>query len=485
MEGEPMMLVAPLRFAVVGHPNEGKSSVVSTLAEDDTVPVSSLPGETQSCQTYPVIVDGRTIVEFIDTPGFQNPRHTLAWLEDCAADDEEAVKAFRAAHRNRPEFRHEIELLEPIEGGAGIIYVVDASRPLRRDDIAEMEILRRSGRPRLAIINFKEHDDQYLAEWKGAFRRNFNAVRVFNAHRATYAERIALLETLKNIDQDWQPAMDQVIGAFRRDWQKRLAGTVDLIIELLEKSLRHVAVAEYREQDKDAAEERLKERFCGDLGELEQAFHERIRRLFKHNIFRYQPPPNSALRENLFSERVWKVLGLDRAQLTWAAALAGGAAGAGLDVAFTGISAGVFTATGALIGALTAYFGGENLARVKRVGPSLFGVPLFPRLGKTELKIGPLHNLQFFFVLIDRVLIFFSYVINWAHGRREPFPEDLGENSREGFTAAWPEEWRKTAIRYFKALKDPDDMERLEKRRCEFQSLLRDFLATLSGEGPP
>ena len=124
-----MMLVAPLRFAVVGHPNEGKSSVVSTLAEDDTVPVSSLPGETQSCQTYPVIVDGRTIVEFIDTPGFQNPRHTLAWLEDCAADDEEAVKAFRAAHRNRPEFRHEIELLEPIKGGAGIIYIVDASRP--------------------------------------------------------------------------------------------------------------------------------------------------------------------------------------------------------------------------------------------------------------------------------------------------------------------------------------------------------------------
>ena len=32
-------------FAIVGHPNEGKSSVVSTLAEDDSVRISAYPGE--------------------------------------------------------------------------------------------------------------------------------------------------------------------------------------------------------------------------------------------------------------------------------------------------------------------------------------------------------------------------------------------------------------------------------------------------------
>ncbi|NLC70876.1 MAG: GTPase/DUF3482 domain-containing protein [Desulfuromonadaceae bacterium] len=479
-----MNLSAPLRFAVVGHPNEGKSSVVSTLAEDDTVPVGPFPGETRSCHVYPVIVDGRPIVEFIDTPGFQNPRHTLAWLEECGIRDEEAVKAFRIAHQDLPEYRHELELLRPIEEGAGIIYVVDGSRPLHKDDRAEMEILRRTGRPRLAIINFKDQDDRYLEEWKGAFRRNFNSVRVFNAHHANYAERIALLETLENIDQDWQPAMEQVISAFRRDWRQRLARTVDLICDLLEKSLGHVTLAKYDEKEKESAEERLKERFCRDLGELEQTFHQRIRRLFKHNIFKYQPPPNSALRDNLFSERVWKVLGLDRSQLTWAAALAGGAAGAGLDVAFTGISAGVFTATGALIGALSAYLGGENLARVKGMGPRLFGLRLLPSIGKIELKIGPLHNLQFFFVLIDRVLIFFSYVINWAHGRREPLPEDSPGEAREGYTAQWSDEQRRVAIRYFEALRNPDDVDRLEKRRLEFQAFLRHFLAGLSGENP-
>ena len=33
-------------FAVIGHPNEGKSAVVSTLSEDDSVRVSPYPGET-------------------------------------------------------------------------------------------------------------------------------------------------------------------------------------------------------------------------------------------------------------------------------------------------------------------------------------------------------------------------------------------------------------------------------------------------------
>ncbi|HSL60856.1 MAG TPA: GTPase, partial [Desulfotignum sp.] len=36
----------------MGHPNEGKSAVVSTLTEDDQVRVSPVPGETKVCRTY-------------------------------------------------------------------------------------------------------------------------------------------------------------------------------------------------------------------------------------------------------------------------------------------------------------------------------------------------------------------------------------------------------------------------------------------------
>jgi len=58
-------------FAVLGHPNEGKSTVVSTLSEDDGVKISRVPGETVVCRSFPVLIDGKEILTFTDTPGFQ------------------------------------------------------------------------------------------------------------------------------------------------------------------------------------------------------------------------------------------------------------------------------------------------------------------------------------------------------------------------------------------------------------------------------
>ena len=58
------------RFAVVGHPNKGKSSIVATLAEDDSVAISPVPGTTKRARVYPMRVDGEVLYELIDTPGF-------------------------------------------------------------------------------------------------------------------------------------------------------------------------------------------------------------------------------------------------------------------------------------------------------------------------------------------------------------------------------------------------------------------------------
>ena len=37
-----------VEFAVVGHPNKGKSSIVATLAENDAVAIGATPGTTQA-----------------------------------------------------------------------------------------------------------------------------------------------------------------------------------------------------------------------------------------------------------------------------------------------------------------------------------------------------------------------------------------------------------------------------------------------------
>ncbi len=201
-------------FAIIGHPNEGKSSVLSTLAEDDSVRISPFPGETVVCQSFPVRIDGREVIRFIDTPGFQNPRDTLEWLKTYDGPPGKMLAAFRAAHANDPGFHDDCELLGPVDAGAGVIFVVDGSRPVRQVDLAEMEILRLTGAPRMAVINSKEDDAAYINQWQNEFRKNFNAVRLFNSSRANYRQRIELLESLKSIDQELEPVLRRVVQAF-------------------------------------------------------------------------------------------------------------------------------------------------------------------------------------------------------------------------------------------------------------------------------
>lgn len=40
-------------FAVVGHPNKGKSSVVATLSQNDAIAIALEPGTTRKRQAYP------------------------------------------------------------------------------------------------------------------------------------------------------------------------------------------------------------------------------------------------------------------------------------------------------------------------------------------------------------------------------------------------------------------------------------------------
>ena len=81
-------------FAILGHPNEGKSSVVSTLSEDDSVKVSSVPGETVVSRSYPVKLDGDEVLRFVDTPGFQMPVRTLKWFNKYPGDPADVVSSF-------------------------------------------------------------------------------------------------------------------------------------------------------------------------------------------------------------------------------------------------------------------------------------------------------------------------------------------------------------------------------------------------------
>jgi len=337
-----------------------------------------------------------------------------------------------------------------------------------------MEILRLTGQPRMAIINCKEDETSYLEQWKMEFRKHFNAIRVFNAHMATYAERIDLLENLKSIDQDWAAAIETVISALKEDWQQRNALTADIICYMLEDCLGYSITRNFTERKDEASLiKKIEADFNRAFERIEKSAHQKIRKLFKHNLFNYDLPPYSILHEDLFSEKTWQLLGLTPKQLITAAGVAGGGIGVALDVAAAGLTFGVFTALGGLLGAgWAALGGGKRLAKSKVVGLNL---------GGQQIRIGPIGNIQFMYVLLDRALIFYSHIINWAHGRRDyrPGRSPSGQQMKAGFTAEWDDNTKGPCQAFYKAVRSRDE-DRKRVSRKALKVVLQDILSKIS-----
>lgn len=466
-------------FAVLGHPNEGKSSVVSTLAEDDSVPISPIPGETKKCREYPVLVDGREIISFIDTPGFQQPRKALEWTKLYKGPGDQMVSEFINSNGADPDLIDECELLAPLAAGAGIIYVVDGSRPIRSVDVAEMEILRLTGLPRMAVINTKDKvRREYIDDWKTEARKHFNTIRMFDAHRATYATRIDLLESLKNIDPDWQPHLCQVIDAFKNDWEQRINYTAALIIDLVQNASRH-AVKKKCDDDfqVQSVKSELQEQYKKDIARLEKTAHTHIRKRFKHNIFNYELPSYSILNEDLFSKKSWRILGLKDWQLAIAGGAGGAAIGAKIDLATAGHSFALGAIIGGIIGAGSAALGAKQAAEAK-----IKGLPL----GRVKVQVGPAQNDQMMYVLIDRALIYFSHVINWAHSRREQahIPPPSHPERKTGFVSKWNSADKQILAKFSHAAKK-GNLLKTEEIRPKAASILIETLHWISTSAHP
>ncbi len=441
-------------FAVIGHPNEGKSSVVSTLAEDDSVRISPAPGETRQCTAYPVIVDSKEIIRFVDTPGFQEPRRTLEWMRAYSGPVLQMTVDFINSHAHDPDFADECELLSPLAQGAGIIYVADGSRPMRYVDVMEMEILRLTALPRMAVINAREKNRPEFADvWIIECRKHFNTIVIFDAQRATYGERIELLESLKTIDPERRPALARVIAAFEKDWQQRMTDTAEIIIDLIQAAAGHtIKKITSSKAQASVVMTSLKENFQADIHQKEKLAHKQIRRRFKHNIFSDELPQHPILNEDLFSKKSWRVLGLKNWHLAVAGGAGGAAVGAKIDLATAGQSLGLFTAIGGVLGAGSAALGTKPAAKA-----TIKGLPL----GYMTVRVGPVQNDQLLYVLLDRSLIHFRHVIRRAHSRRDPSlpARDLTTGDKAELSASLEPSSRKLFSQFFQAARKNDTLD--------------------------
>jgi hypothetical protein len=309
----------------------------------------------------------------------------------------------------------------------------------------------------MAILNNLTSTDKHMPAWQDALNKSFNSVREFNAHRATYAERIALLNALKTIDQRWEPMLDETIRAFERDWDRRIEQSVASILELLRKALafrvvKIVKVAELRsEGERDEIRKRLQDSLQEGLRALETETQAEIRAHFKHNV--WNMPSGSLLMQDLFSDEVERHLGLNRHQTVLASAAAGAATGGAIDLGVGGLSFGTGTLIGAGLGGVLGVLGTSQLAKLD----------IQRTLGVERFTLGPVSNPRFPFILLDRVILYCARAMNWSHGRQaadENAPHrvpEQGPKRRQGFTESLATEEHKLLAKHFNAVRKGKD----------------------------
>lgn len=397
------------QFCVVGHPNQGKSSIVSTLVENDSVQIGVESGTTEQAERFEFRVQDKVVLALTDTPGFQRARQVLAWLEQEAvapAERPARIRAFLAEPKHQQQFPDECRLLEPIMAGSGILYVTDAANEVSRADEAEMEILRWTGQPRMALINpmTPQHN---AASWQATLSQFFQWVRVFNPLTASLASRQALFKAMAELTPEWTADLTLLSQQLTARDQQRL---VDVSLQLAEYWCQQVSHREpllklpplltdspevYLQQQLDQAELRLFQQLASQWGHRQTELQRDIDWELDH--------------DQLMNTETWYLWGLQQKELLLVSAGAGMAAGAMLDVGLGGSSLMLGALSGGVLGSAGGWLASKQLPG-KRFG-------WLPLSGQKSY-VGPVKHPNFPLVVMARALTFTQLLWLRPHAER-------------------------------------------------------------------
>lgn len=356
----------PLRIAVVGHTNTGKTSLLRTLTRNaDFGEVAARPSTTRHVEGASLSAGGKLVVDLYDTPGLEDAIALLELLDRQAAssgprlDGPARIQRFLDSTEAHSRFEQEAKVLRQTLHSDAAIYVIDARDPVLAKYRDELEILTSCAVPVLPLLNFVRDSRSNEKAWREALARlglhvlvSFDTVAPARDGEAILYERLATLLNQRGVP------LRGLADEHAREAEQRSLAAVVLVAELL------VDVAACRVRVKESGGLAGIGSGEGNSHALQQALNDinlRVRQreqdcvdaLLSLYRFRHEdvapgnlPISDGRWRDDLFDPATLTSMGIT----VGGGAAAGAAAGLGVDVMLGGTTLGTAAVIGALLG---------------------------------------------------------------------------------------------------------------------------------------
>lgn len=386
-------MTEPLRIAIVGHTNAGKSSIVAALTRRDELRISDEHGTTRDVEEWTFEIQGESVLTFLDTPGFDRAGAINDWLDAAAGastsgapDGADLIASF-IRDADPALFRSEQRALSAALGADVLAYVADASVKPKGQSKQEVRLLRRLNVPFIGVINVV--DGAHKDAWFELFgRENVDNKVLLDALKFRPAQEARFYRALVSVRPDREDHFDRIAQLRARQAQQRQLQVARCIAEMLVDVL-SFQIEELTGSRKEGSKRRsgVEARFrAAVVGREAEGFRE----LLKLYGFRraevggdMEVQFDGGWQASLFDAEVARRYGASITTLT----LAGAAAGAPFEVFGThGLAAGA--------GALAGLVGGHYMGR--------WSIASIDRKGR--LKVGPLESTQMPVILVNRAV---------------------------------------------------------------------------------
>ncbi len=406
-----------LKIAIVGIPNEGKSSFVSTLAYNDGISVSSKSGETTLSSKHSLKIKSEVVYELYDTPGFDDDEGVLNYINDNKmkySDIYELIRSFIKENTEENTFSKDIEILKVLMEKPIIIYIANSSVKYNSNFDDSLKIIKKFNLPSFIIYNQHDENKNEKVSWGDIEKKYFISSFEYNVLNSNFNNKIDFLEMIEqNIqDKNLKKQLCKSIEVLNKDFKRRLDFSYEELSDRFYKIINYSI--EYSERDflkvdkekEFIAEIRNKEKSFYFLMEKEWGFYNLTK-----NIKDFK---NIEITSKTFGSKKYLSIGI------LAGAGAGAAAGGQMDVGFFGYTFGIPTVLGTIGGGIVG--GVSSIIGKDKINKKTGGF-----LNKKTTKLS-IDNLNTKLSILSKLCLFVDLLSNRSHAIREEFTLEGKEN---------------------------------------------------------